>query len=635
MIKLKESYRTFAVLFLVSAGFFLFLAFLYQYNNKYTADSPQPIAGLFSLSEDELQERDIFYLIDGWQFYPDQLITPSALSSGESAGFMQTVSIGKYNDFSMGKDRSPDGSATYRLTLSLPDTPHTYALYLQEIFSAYRLYIDDSLIASMGNPDPGNYQDSVQNRMITFTASGNTDLMIQVTNHSHFYSGMTYPPAFGLSDSIELLLDTQLLICMAVLTTIFLCAVLAFYFSIINTDIRRRTLLYFLTCAALFCCTSYRIIFTYFALKPGAWYPFEIFCIYSIYLLAVLLQSDICETYGKKLLFICIPLALFCIMSVLYGITDGHTQLMNTIFQISSRIVKFLTVIWLLYHAVTSLLYKKTSSLILLSGTAVFAISVFADRIFPLYEPVYGGWFSEWGTFFLLLCYGIIICKDLAFSYKLRFVFQEEKRQLNKQLAMQQVHYQELTEKIEDSIRYRHDERHRLNTLSSLLEKGDLAETKKFLREYQNFSIARPQTALSLHLTVDAILQFYKQLSSQSDIRFSTEIDLPAELPVSDVDLSILFSNLIENAYEACISQDPPEPYIYVTSRYRQNTLLLRIENSIFQKPLMHDGKFRSTKHSGYGTGTQSAAAVVRQYNGQLKYDITDKTFRVSVILNI
>ena len=42
-----------------------------------------------------------------------------------------------------------------------------------------------------------------------------------------------------------------------------------------------------------------------------------------------------------------------------------------------------------------------------IQGTVIYAVSLAADRIWPLYDPIIGGWFPEWGGVILT---GIFEC---------------------------------------------------------------------------------------------------------------------------------------------------------------------------------------------------------------------------------
>ena len=58
---------------------------LYTWDNKYTRPGTQPLDDLLTLTEEELEQTDLHFLIHGWAFYPDVLLTPEewAAQGGE------------------------------------------------------------------------------------------------------------------------------------------------------------------------------------------------------------------------------------------------------------------------------------------------------------------------------------------------------------------------------------------------------------------------------------------------------------------------------------------------------------------------------------------------------------------------
>lgn len=57
----------------------LFFLGLYQFNNKYGQDTIQAANGILALSEEELQKSPVRFLVSGWAFYPDALLTPEEI----------------------------------------------------------------------------------------------------------------------------------------------------------------------------------------------------------------------------------------------------------------------------------------------------------------------------------------------------------------------------------------------------------------------------------------------------------------------------------------------------------------------------------------------------------------------------
>ena len=110
-------------LLLLTITFFLTMGLFtaaYRFDNKYTTQSVQPINGILFYTP---EKTDPVYLINGWEYYQGRLLTPENFISDLPLPD-NYVYIGQYSGMESGNpEASPHGSATYRLTLSLPETP--------------------------------------------------------------------------------------------------------------------------------------------------------------------------------------------------------------------------------------------------------------------------------------------------------------------------------------------------------------------------------------------------------------------------------------------------------------------------------------------------------------------------------
>ena len=192
-----------ALLLAVVLGSALCLS-LYVWDNKYTRPGAQPMDGLLTLTDEELEQTDLHFLIHGWAFYPGVLLTPEEWTAHGTEHYMIYTSIGEHTRFDQPDGVTPHGYGTYVLTLELPEDPAQYGLELPEIYSAYRLYLNGNLELQVGEPDLEHYQPRTQNRMVTFTGSGFTTILLAVRDDSHFYSGLVYPPALGTPLAVNL-----------------------------------------------------------------------------------------------------------------------------------------------------------------------------------------------------------------------------------------------------------------------------------------------------------------------------------------------------------------------------------------------------------------------------------------------
>ena len=244
-----------------------------------------------------LDKSPVLFLIGGWEYYGGKLLSPKDFVHDAPAPDKH-IYIGQYGGFEAGdKDAPPHGSATYRLNIFIPDQPRKFMLELPEIFSAYRAYINGGEVMRMGDPDPDSYRPETGNRMVAFEAGGRIEIIIAASDYSHFYSGMTYPPAFGEPESVANLLSSRLVIRGVVCAIALTIALISLLIGIISRS-SRLTVLYSLLCLCFIGYVSYPLVQTYsggFRLS----YIIENFSFCAMLLLAMWIQYRIFSRKDK------------------------------------------------------------------------------------------------------------------------------------------------------------------------------------------------------------------------------------------------------------------------------------------------------------------------------------------------
>ena len=154
--------------------------------------------GYLDLSDTSLdQTNQVAAILGEWEFYPNQLYTHQDFQTGniESGSVVTFPHYWKEDD-----DMDVSGYATYRLTVAFPDDLSEIGLYIRYQFSAYDVYIDDSLICSTGQVDKSfeNYSPSYySNSGYSYNLKTESDqdhifdLIIHVQNDTHISSGLT------------------------------------------------------------------------------------------------------------------------------------------------------------------------------------------------------------------------------------------------------------------------------------------------------------------------------------------------------------------------------------------------------------------------------------------------------------
>ena len=106
---------------------------------------------------------------------------------------------------------------------------------------------------------------------------------------------------------------------------------------------------------------------------------------------------------------------------------------------------------------------------------------------------------------------------------------------------------------------------------------------------------------------------------------------MPKDLPIEDTDISIFLGNLLENAYYACVKTD--KPWIKITGNYSDGCFVLQIENTFSSEIRKKGDKLYSTKHDGFGIGTNSVHTVAEKYDGFTNFEVNDGIFTASMTL--
>ena len=128
------------------------------------------------------------------------------------------------------------------------------------------------------------------------------------------------------------------------------------------------------------------------------------------------------------------------------------------------------------------------------------------------------------------------------------------------------------------------------------------------------------------------ILSSYENVMEENTIDFSPSICIPERLSVSDVDLTSILSNALENAINAVLPLETEKRHIALHLRMDDGKLLLSLKNTFAEKPIMRDGIPHSNK-AGHGFGTQSIRYVTEKLKGNCQFSVKDDWFILRVIL--
>ena len=132
----------------------------------------------------------------------------------------------------------------------------------------------------------------------------------------------------------------------------------------------------------------------------------------------------------------------------------------------------------------------------------------------------------------------------------------------------------------------------------------------------------------------DSVVGYYCALAKREGIPFCAKLDLPQTLPVDEIDLCLVLSNLLENAFEASLRTAPARRKIEVTAYvHAARLVLIEAENTFDGEINENSGVFRSSKRKGNGIGIQSVRHIAEKSGGASTVTYQDGLFCAKVML--
>lgn len=334
-----------------------------------------------------------------------------------------------------------------------------------------------------------------------------------------------------------------------------------------------------------------------------------------------------------------VPLQIACLIDAFWHPTLGMAQLSWQAALIEA-LLAFIFLGCLFYPTkyyfswmINSLDFRKFWASIIMISALFFAFHVIS---LPLsYQTVHQGRIKliyptvEFGAILVLASIYVLYYYTTALilkNYKLK-----EKTQL---LEVQTKQTQILQSYIRQNAKLRHDFRHSVRLMSSLIDEEDWRTLKDHLSIYEK----QLKTSSPIHYcnnaALNALLSYYHEMAKEAHIKTSWSISLPDPLPFSELDLATLFGNLVENAIQSCQQIPEDKRYFHLTTEILEPGDFYIVSTNSFNGNIrFKDGKYYSTHSHGLGIGLPSIQTTVEKYNGEMKITHTQDEFYIDILL--
>lgn len=188
------------------------------------------------------------------------------------------------------------------------------------------------------------------------------------------------------------------------------------------------------------------------------------------------------------------------------------------------------------------------------------------------------------------------------------------------------AHLQEV-QGIYDKMRgYKHDFHHHLQTLKGQLEAGETDRALSYIEQLDQQLIHMDTLLKTGNVSLDALLSAKLSQAKANDIVFHVRANVPANLTLSDLELSIVIGNMLDNAIEAC-QNITGERFIRIYMTMKGNMLYFSMLNSAGARQAKAGTLFSSSKRGNHGFGLRRAEEILKEHGGWCKYNSEDGAF--------
>lgn len=273
------------------------------------------------------------------------------------------------------------------------------------------------------------------------------------------------------------------------------------------------------------------------------------------------------------------------------------------------------------------------------SGWLILALIPCSLTFFSVALAAYPAPYTENPTnvFFIYLLGVVIIV--IYFSI-FQYLFTQYRLQMTKQdLELLNVQLGYLKEKItqdalsaEKSRIDRHDMRHRLQTVSSLMENGNISEALAYIRQSVSSLETKETVSYCKDVILNATLSSYFRQAKEAGIVLETRLSFPETLPVNSGEFSIVIANALENAIKACSSLPSEQRRIVCKCIYKPR-LMLEISNPCSNTVAFSEFGLPLSSEEGHGIGTRSIMAFCKKYNALCTFKAESGWFHLRIVL--
>lgn len=193
---------------------------------------------------------------------------------------------------------------------------------------------------------------------------------------------------------------------------------------------------------------------------------------------------------------------------------------------------------------------------------------------------------------------------------------------LQSQLSGQKVYIEEARKRNERCSSFQHDIDNHLLVISGLLRDKLFTQAEQYTNKLRTGCGALLMDVSTGKPALDVLLKEKLSYAKQNHITVTFDVTITEDFGMDDMDLCVLFSNILDNAITACIEGTLEERLLSVSARVKSQFLMIEAVNTT-----------SAAKPITFGTGLTNIQHIAEKYHGTMETERSSQSFRISVLL--
>ena len=168
----------------------------------------------------------------------------------------------------------------------------------------------------------------------------------------------------------------------------------------------------------------------------------------------------------------------------------------------------------------------------------------------------------------------------------------ERQQQIATQNYFMQIKQAQFAKEIESMQRneknvslLRHDMRHFLNNIAAFIENNENDKALDYIHSIVKATEKTTRKRFCANEIINIIIMSHADSFKDKHIDFRYSISVPSKLPFSDIDMTAILQNALENAVHAVMMLEPEKRFIRLSISEKSGKLLISVENPYAVRP--------------------------------------------------